>query len=114
MHPSRLRPGPRQSRPLTDASPGSAQPPGLRVCRAALTRRRNIHIHAPFRTERQSFLRCRDVRLTISPNFRPTPSPLIWVLGLGDESVMAFTDDGVDSLVELIKIHRETTPREQR
>ena len=54
------------------------------------------------------------MRLTISPNFRPTPSPLIWVLGLGDESVMAFTDDGVDSLVELIKIHRETTPREQR
>jgi hypothetical protein len=39
---------------------------------------------------------------------------LIWVLGLGDESVMAFTDEGVDSLVELIKIHRETTPREQR
>ncbi len=33
---------------------------------------------------------------------------LIWVLSLGDESVMAFTDDGVDSLVELIKIHRET------
>ena len=38
---------------------------------------------------------------------------LIWVLGLGDESVMAFTDDGVDSLVELIKIHRETKLREQ-
>ena len=36
------------------------------------------------------------------------------VLSLGDESVMAFTDDGVDSLVELIKIHRETTPREER
>jgi hypothetical protein len=36
---------------------------------------------------------------------------LIWVLSLGDESVMAFTDDGVDSLVELIKIHRETKPR---
>jgi len=27
---------------------------------------------------------------------------------------MAFTDDGVDSLVELIKIHRETKPREER
>ena len=33
---------------------------------------------------------------------------LIWVQSLGDESVMAFTDNGVDSLVELIKIHRET------
>jgi hypothetical protein len=29
------------------------------------------------------------------------------VLSLGDESVMAFTDFGVDSLVDLIKIHRE-------
>jgi hypothetical protein len=37
---------------------------------------------------------------------------LIWVHGLDEESVMAFTDFGVDSLVELIKIHRETSPRE--
>ena len=66
MHPSRLRLGPSQSRPLTDASPGSARSPGLRVCRAAPSRRRNIHTHAPFRTECQSFLRCRDMRLTIS------------------------------------------------
>jgi len=27
---------------------------------------------------------------------------------------MAFTDFGVDSLVDLIKIHREMPPREQR
>ena len=38
----------------------------------------------------------------------------LWVLSLGDESVMAFTDDGVDSLVELIKIQREMAPREER
>ena len=66
MHPSRLRLGPSQSRPLIDASPGSVRSPGLRVCRAAPSRRRNIHTHAPFRTEGQSFLRCRDMRLTIS------------------------------------------------
>ncbi len=36
---------------------------------------------------------------------------LIWVQGLDDESVMAFTDFGFDSLVGLIKIHRETMPR---
>ena len=64
--PSRLRLGPSQSRPLTDASPGSTRSPGLRVCPAAPSRRRNIHTHAPFRTERQSFLRCRDARLTVS------------------------------------------------
>ena len=70
MHPSRLRLGPSQSRPLTDASPGSARSPGLRVCRAAPSRRRNIHTHAPFRTECQSFLRCQDTRLTISRKLR--------------------------------------------
>ena len=66
MHSSRLRLGPSQSRPLIDASPGSARSPGLRVCRAAPSRRRNIHTHAPFRTECQSFLRCRTMRLAIS------------------------------------------------
>jgi hypothetical protein len=39
---------------------------------------------------------------------------LIWVHGLDDDSVMAFTDEGVDSLVELIKIHREMPPRPVR
>jgi|HubBroStandDraft_5_1064220.scaffolds.fasta_scaffold981057_1 hypothetical protein len=39
---------------------------------------------------------------------------LIWVQGLGEESVMAFTDFGVDSLVELMKIHREARPRKER
>ena len=50
-----------------------------------------------------------DVAIEMEPE-----DGLIWVLSLGDESVMAFTDDGVDSLVELIKIHREMPPREQR
>ena len=36
-----------------------------------------------------------------------TEDGVIWVLSLDDDSVMAFTDFGVDSLVELIKIHRE-------
>jgi len=44
-----------------------------------------------------------DVAIEMEPE-----DGLIRVLGLGDESVMAFTDDGVDSLVDLIKIHRET------
>jgi hypothetical protein len=39
---------------------------------------------------------------------------LIWVHGLDDDSVMAFINDGVDSLVELIKIHREMPPRPVR
>ena len=37
-----------------------------------------------------------------------------WVQGLGDESVMALTDFDVDSVGDLIKIHRETTPRQER
>ena len=43
-----------------------------------------------------------------------TEDGVIWVLSLDDDSVIAFTDFGVDSLVELIKIHREMPPREKR
>ena len=43
-----------------------------------------------------------------------TEDGVIWVLSLDDESVIAFTDFGVDSLVELIKINREMPPSQQR
>jgi len=43
-----------------------------------------------------------------------TEDGVIWVLSLDDEGVLAFTDFGVDSLVELIKIHRDMPPREKR
>jgi hypothetical protein len=32
---------------------------------------------------------------------------LIWVYGIGDDGVMAFTDFGIENLVELIKIHKD-------
>ncbi|XHS02429.1 hypothetical protein ACFB49_40400 [Sphingomonas sp. DBB INV C78] len=33
---------------------------------------------------------------------------LIWVYGPGDEdAVMAFSDDGVDNLINLVEIHRQ-------
>jgi hypothetical protein len=32
---------------------------------------------------------------------------VIWVYGIGDEGVMAFTDFGIDSLIELIKIYKD-------
>jgi hypothetical protein len=32
---------------------------------------------------------------------------LIWVYGIGDDGVMAFTDFGIETLTELIKIHKE-------
>jgi len=50
-----------------------------------------------------------DVAIEMEPE-----DGLIWVQGLEDESVMAFTDDGVDSLVELSRIHREMPPRPVR
>jgi hypothetical protein len=31
---------------------------------------------------------------------------LIWVYGLGDDGVMAFSEDGVECLRELIEIHK--------
>jgi hypothetical protein len=32
---------------------------------------------------------------------------LIWVYGLGEDGVMAFTDFGIENLIELIKIHKD-------
>jgi hypothetical protein len=43
-----------------------------------------------------------DIALEMEPE-----DGVIWVHGFEDDSVMAFTDFGVDSLVELVKIHRE-------
>lgn len=34
---------------------------------------------------------------------------VIWVYGLGDQEIMAFTDFGIETLVDLIKIHRDAT-----
>ena len=32
---------------------------------------------------------------------------VIWVYGAGDDGVLAFTDFGIESLIELIKMHKE-------
>ena len=32
---------------------------------------------------------------------------VIWVYGVGDDGVMAFTDFGIDNLIELIKIYKD-------
>jgi predicted RecB family nuclease len=32
---------------------------------------------------------------------------LIWVYGIGEDAVMAFTDFGIETLTELIKIHKD-------
>lgn len=32
---------------------------------------------------------------------------VIWVYGVGEDSVMAFTDFGIETLTELIRIHKE-------
>jgi hypothetical protein len=31
---------------------------------------------------------------------------VIWVFGVGDDGVMAFTDFGIENLLDLIKIHK--------
>ena len=31
---------------------------------------------------------------------------LIWVYGIGEDGVMAFTDFGIENLIELIKIYK--------
>jgi hypothetical protein len=32
---------------------------------------------------------------------------MIWVRGIGDDGVMAFTDFGIENLIELIKMHKD-------
>ena len=32
---------------------------------------------------------------------------LIWVYGPGDDGIMAFSDDGIENLQDLIKMHRD-------
>jgi hypothetical protein len=32
---------------------------------------------------------------------------LIWINGVGEDGVMAFTDSGIENLIELIKIYKE-------
>jgi hypothetical protein len=34
---------------------------------------------------------------------------VIWVYGVGEDGVMAFTDFGIENLVDLIKMHKERT-----
>jgi hypothetical protein len=34
---------------------------------------------------------------------------VIWVYGVGDDGVMAFTDFGIQNIIELIKIHKDDT-----
>jgi hypothetical protein len=36
-----------------------------------------------------------------------TEDGVIWVYGIGDEQVMAFTDFGVENLIQLIKIYKD-------
>jgi len=44
----------------------------------------------------------RDVAADMEPE-----DGAIWVYGVGEDGVMAFTDFGVESLVELIKMYRD-------
>ena len=43
-----------------------------------------------------------------------TEDSVIWVYGLDNDGVMAFTDFGIENLVELINIHKELKPRDER
>ncbi len=42
-----------------------------------------------------------------STNIHDPEDGQLWVVGVGEDGVMAFTDDGIDNLKELIAIHKE-------
>ncbi len=39
---------------------------------------------------------------------------VIWVYGVDDDGVLAFTDFGIETIVDLIKIHRDAATRKDR
>jgi len=43
-----------------------------------------------------------------------TEDGVIWVYGVGDDGALAFTDFGIETLVELIEIHKESKSRTDR
>ena len=47
-------------------------------------------------------------------NEMETEDGLIWVYGVGKDGVMAFTDFGIENLMELIKMHKEKTEPSRR
>lgn len=40
-----------------------------------------------------------------------TEDGVFWVVGVGDDGVLAFTDFGIETLVELIEIHKDLKSR---
>ena len=43
----------------------------------------------------------------MSVGFEPEDG-VIWVYGIGEDAIMAFTDDGIEELKNLLKMHRES------
>lgn len=43
-----------------------------------------------------------------------TEDGVIWVYGLGDDCVMAFTDFGIVNLIDLVKINKELKSPDKR
>ena len=42
-----------------------------------------------------------------SPKKMDTEDGQLWVVGVGEDGVMAFTDDGIENLTNLIAIHKD-------
>jgi hypothetical protein len=40
-----------------------------------------------------------------------TEDGVVWVYGVGDDGILAFTDFGIESLVELIEVHKDLKSR---
>ena len=51
-----------------------------------------------------------------TPLFSPSSGKcgVIWVYGVGEDGVMAFTDFGIENLVDLIKMHKDRTLLKRR
>ena len=58
------------------------------------------------RTSRENVDFIHDVALEMD-----TEDGVVWVYGVGDDGVLAFTDFGIETLVELIEVHKDLKSR---
>ena len=89
----------------TNCCPGTGRPKRRRISLGRLTMHVNKVSHVTTislvaRTRRKRRLAVRRRRRM------ELEDGVIWVYGISDDGVMAFTDFGIDNLIELIKMHK--------
>lgn len=91
---------------------GIARPGNLRSCSLSMHINKVSHVKTISRVARE-LGENEDWLFDVAAEMEPEDG-LIWVHGMGDDEVMAFTDFGIATLIELIKMHKDDPTLLQR